>query len=136
MKSMNQLLSPYQGGFRKCHSTETAAISLTDTIRTNIDQKMLTGAVFVDLRKAFDTVDHSLLLSKLERCGVHNAELKWFSDYLMNRAQTVTFHSIHSSPCSILSGVPQGSILGPLLFVVFINDLPAAINRCSILMYA
>ena len=66
----HQLLNPYQCGFRRFHSTETAAISLTDTIRGNIDQKLITGAVFVDLRKAFDTIDHHLLLAKVNSCGI------------------------------------------------------------------
>ena len=101
-----------------CFSTsyidQTTAISLTDSIRRNIDQKMLTGAVFVDLRKAFDTVDHSLLLAKLKHYGVVETELKWFCDYFKNRAQIVNFQNVLSPPCHITSGVPQGSILGPL----------------------
>ena len=80
-------MSPSQCGFRKAHSTETAAISLTDTIRRNIDQGLLTGAVFIDLSKAFDTVDHALLLQKLRHYGIENLELKWFEDYLTNNGR-------------------------------------------------
>ena len=79
----HQLLSPYQCGFRKFHSTETAGVSFTDTIRMNIDQGMLSGAVFIDHRKAFDSVDHMLLLSKLHSCGVANTELQWFKNYFI-----------------------------------------------------
>ena len=101
----NHLLNPYQCGFRRYHSTETAVISLTDSIRRNIDQKMLTGAVFVDvrLRKAFDSVDHSLLLAKLESYGITESELERFSSYLNNRSQVVTdSQNMQSLPCIII----------------------------------
>lgn len=87
----HQLLSPCdQCGFRKAHSTECAAISLSDTIRRNINQGQLTGAAFIDLRKAFDMVHHSVLLRKLYSFGITDQELKWFEDYLRNRSQVVT----------------------------------------------
>ena len=76
----HNILSPFQCGFRKCHSTEFAALSLADTIRRNMDQGMLTGAVFIDFRKAFDTVNHDLLLQKLSYMGVLDKELAWFKD--------------------------------------------------------
>ena len=78
---------------------------------------MLTGAVFIDLKKTFDTVDHGLLIEKLSQYGIDNLELLWFTDYLENRSQVVQYQNAFSMPCKISTGVPQGSILGPLLFV-------------------
>ena len=118
-----KILSPYQCGFRKCHSTEFAALSFSDNIRRNMDQGQLTGAVFIDLRKAFDTVDHAVLLDKLSNLGIVDKEHGWFTDYLSNRTQVVEFQGVTSTPEAISVGVPQGSILGPLLFILHINDL-------------
>ena len=102
-----------------------------------MDQGLLTGAVFIDLRKAFDTVDHDLLLEKLTMgYGVTGKGLGWFRDYLTDRRQVVTVQSTLSDPCDVAFGELQGSILGPLLFVLFIDDLPTAISKCNILLQA
>ena len=132
----HNILSPFQCGFRKCHSTEFAALSLADTIRRNMDQGMLTGAVFIDFRKAYDSVNHDLLLQKLSYMGVLDKELAWFKDYLHDRTQVLDFQGVSSDPEPISIGVPQGSILGPLLFILHVNDLPNVMNCCSMLMYA
>ena len=132
----HKLLNPYQCGFRKGHSTEFAALSFADTIRRNIDLGLMTGAVFLDLRKAFDTVDHSTLLGKLFTIGVTGQEQNWFNDYLSGRSQVVGFNGVVSGSEPVTIGVPQGSILGPLLFILYVNDLPDVICNCSILMYA
>ena len=96
-----------------------------------------TGTVFIDLRKAFDTVDHAVLLDKLSNLGiVADKEHGWFMDYLSNRTQVVEFQGVTSTPEAISVGVPQGSILRPLLFILHINDLPVVVSECNILMYA
>jgi hypothetical protein len=109
----HNLLSPYQCGFRKGHSTEFAALSFADTIRKNIDLGQMTGAVFVDLRKAFDTVDHTTLLGKLSTIGVIGHERNWFDDYLSGRSQVVALNDVLSDSEPVIVGVSQGSILGP-----------------------
>ena len=134
--NVRDLLSVNQSGFHKKHSTETAIVYLTDYILDHMDRQMSTGAVFIDLKKAFDLVDHECLLYKLEHYGVRESSFDWFRNYLMTRTQRVFFGKHLSSCRPIQFGVPQGSILGPLLFVLYINDLPQCLENCSIHMYA
>ena len=132
----NNLLSKNQFGFRTNSSTQHAVTKFSDSIRQNMDKGLMTGTIFIDLRKAFDTVDHARLLSKLTIYGIRNEKLMWFEDYLFNRTQFVEFESAVSSIHPISCGVPQGSILGPLLFTLLINDIDIHLKWCEIIMYA
>jgi len=129
------LLYEFQSGFRNSFSTDTCLIHLTDHIRKEFDKGNYTGMIMLDLQKAFDTVDHKILLTKLGAMGVNNNSIKWFHSYLTSRTQFVEVNGVQSKPSSINCGVPQGSILGPLLFLAYVNDMSAAV-KCKLLLYA
>ena len=133
--SLNHFLNPSQSGFRSQYSTATTVIDVEDFILKNMDEGKVTGAIFLDLKKAFDTVNHSLLLNKLKKFGIRDIELNWFKSYLNNRMQSVKVGSTLSDLEPINIGIPQGSILGPLLFIIFVNDLPDSVI-CKTVMYA
>ena len=107
-----------------------------DEIRTSVDKGNLAGAAFIDLTKAFDTISHSKLLGKLPQYGITGVELDWFKDYLFNRATCVSYNNHVSQECHLQTGVPQGSIIGPLLFLISFNDIVDVINQSRIVKYA
>ena len=126
---------PLQFGFRQKYSTTHALISLTEDIRKNLGKGNIGCGIFVDLQKAFDTVEHDILLAKLEH-DIRGLANEWFRSYLSNRKQYVSINGHESSLASVLYGVPEGSVLGPLLFLIYINDLNQAIKFCKVHHFA
>ena len=117
------VITPNQYGFMKGKSTQDALLAFTDHIYQALDSRQSSISVFVDLSKAFDTVDHSILLSKMEIQGIRGLPLKIFANYLTNRTHRVKIGKIVSDSLTIGTGVPQGSLLGPILFLIYINNL-------------
>ena len=110
--------------------------NITENIRKALDDGNIGCGVFVDLQKAFDTVDHQILLAKLNHYGIRGVSNDWFKSYLSNRHQYVSINGYKSGLAAINCGVPQGSVLGPLLFLLYINDLNQAIKSCKVHHFA
>lgn len=132
----HDILTSTQFGFRKNHSCQTALLSLTEEMYEAINEGKFFGMVQLDFSKAFDLVNHELLIQKLKLHKCDDKSLQWFRSYLNDRKQRVVIQNSKSSQSLIRSGVPQGSILGPLLFLIFINDMPQFISRSKDMMYA
>ena len=130
------MLTDCQFGFRRRRSTELAATLFFDSIKNKINDGKMVGAVFIDLSKAFDTMSHAKLLQKLKSYGLGGIELSWFGDYLFNRSQTVSLDGELSGEGKVFCGVPQGSIIGPLLFLLFYNDFPSCLKHSKCVIYA
>ena len=124
----NKLFCNHLYGFRSGHSTELAALELTDRIMTALDNHNTPLNTFLDLSKAFDTLDHTILLDKLLYYGIRGTAYNLLSSYLANREKFVELNDTASKTLPIVTGVPQGSILGPLLFLLYINDFPLSSN--------
>ena len=132
----NNIIYNLQFGFRQQFSTYHALINITKNITKALDDGNIGCPVFVDLQKAFDTVDHQILLAKLNHYGIHGVSNNWFKSYLSNCNQYVSINGFDSGLTTINCGVPKGSVPGPLLFLLYINDLNQAIKFCKVHHFA
>ena len=119
----NDILYDLQYGFRNKHSTQHAILDIVNTIHSNMDNRKTSCGIFVDLKKAFDTVNHEILLTKLEHYGIRGVINSWFRSYLSDRRQSIEIYKCIPETETIVCGVPQGSVLKPLLFLLYISDI-------------
>ena len=132
----HNILSTSQYGFREHHSTEHALLDIINKIQTNMDDKLFSCGIFIDLQKAFDTVDHGILLHKLNHYGVQGIVNDWFHSYFSCRSQSTQIGYVVSEKENVLCGVPQGSILGLLLFLLYVNDIQASSSKLDFFLFA
>ena len=134
--TLNKILVENQFGFRQQHSTYMALLKLVNDITEELDKGNCSIEIFIDLSKAFDTVYHKLLLRKMEHCSIRGNAVLWFTIYLSYRTQYVSLNHTNSENLPVTCGILQGSILGPLLFILFINDIVNASKIAEIIMFA
>ena len=132
----HQLFNSHQGAYRHGKSTEDILLVAVDAIVHHMDKKESVCVAFLDLRKAFDSLDHCMLLHQLSNLGVSNGVLQWFQDYLSDRTHRIKYHHQYSSWALMKAGIPQGNALGPLLFLIYVNTLPSRIGIALLLQYA
>ena len=132
----NNILTDFPNGFRKNHSTIDTIFKYTTDLQLNKNNNLHTIALYIDFKKAFETVNHKLLIDKLKDMKIENKVLKWIKSYLTNRSQSTRIGLVTSSSKDVCTGVPQGSILGPLVFLCYINDINQICSNTNILLYA
>ena len=132
----HEILSDHQFGFRKKYSTSHAINSLVNQFHDSVEKNEFMIGLFVDLSRAFDTISHKILIDKLYKYGIRGIALEWIKDYLLNRKQYVVYNNTKSNISSVEIGVPQGSILGPLLFIIYVNELPTISSALSCIQFA
>ena len=132
----NKIIVDNQYGFRKEHSTYMDLLKMINDITNEQENKNYSQGVFIDLSKAFNTVDHNILIKKMYHYRIRLIVLDWFTNYLCNRKQYVSINNVNSNMLPVACGVPQGSILGSLLFILFINDITSISKLAELIMFA